>query len=179
MTRGQGGRDRPGYMERWDEWEARRAAMEAQSAPDTPRSLSPRDPLDPVPLEVLDNTPYVELHLHSNYSLLEGASSIDELVWAAQAQGHRALALTDHNGLYGAMEFARAAKEAGLRPITGLELTAVEQTDEGETRSHLTLLAETKRGYSNLCRLSSIAFGLDEQSDEGKEARRLDPLHRD
>ena len=175
MTRGQGGRDRPGYMERWDEWEARRAAMEAQSAPDTPRSLSPRDPLDPVPLEVLDNTPYVELHLHSNYSLLEGASSIDELVWAAQAQGHRALALTDHNGLYGAMEFARAAKEAGLRPITGLELTAVEQTDEGETRSHLTLLAETKRGYSNLCRLSSIAFGLDEQSDEGKEARRLDP----
>ena len=175
MTRGRRGSDRPGYMERWDEWEARRAAMEAQSAPDTPRSLSPRDPLDPVPLKVLDGTPYVELHLHSNYSLLEGASSIDELVWTAQEQGHRALALTDHNGLYGAMEFARAAKEAGLRPITGLELTAVEQTDEGETRSHLTLLAETKHGYSNLCRLSSIAFGLNEQSAEGKEARRLDP----
>ena len=90
--------------------------MEAASAPDTPRSFTPRDPTEPVPLEVLDETPYVELHLHSNYSLLEGASSIGELVGAARAQGHRALALTDHHGMYGAMEFARAAKEAGVLP---------------------------------------------------------------
>ena len=172
MARGSRGPDRPAYMERWEEWAARRREMEAASAPDTPRSFTPRDPTEPVPLEVLDETPYVELHLHSNYSLLEGASSIEELVRTARTQGHRALALTDHHGMYGAMEFARAAKEAGLRPITGLEIEVVE---EGGTRSHLTLLAETKRGYSNLCRLSSIACGLGEESDGAKEERRLDP----
>ncbi|MEZ4501115.1 MAG: DNA polymerase III subunit alpha [Dehalococcoidia bacterium] len=173
----------PPTAERWEAFAARRAKeIDAYVEADTPRSMAPRDPLEPIPLEVLDGTPYVELHLHSNYSLLEGASSIDELVWHAALQGHRALALTDHEGLFGAMEFARAAKEAGLRPITGLELTVVEDVLEGhertEVRSHLTLLAETKQGYSNLCRLSSLAFGLDETSDEGKEARRLDPVLR-
>ena len=133
-----------------------------------------------MPIEVLDGTPYVELHLHSNYSLLEGASNLDELVTVAREQGHRALALTDHNGPYGAMEFARAAKESGLRPISGLELTVTEAGSEADSegeagRSHITLLAETREGYSNLCRLSSIAFGLREESDEGKENRRLDP----
>ncbi|MCC6237397.1 MAG: error-prone DNA polymerase [Dehalococcoidia bacterium] len=136
--------------------------------------MAPRDPLAPIGLEVLDGTPYVELHLHSNYSLLEGASRIGELVWTAAEQGHRALALTDHNGMYGAMEFARAAKEASLRPITGLELTVAEGK-AGAERSHVTLLAENKRGYSNLCRLSSIAFGLAETGAKEKEARRLDP----
>jgi error-prone DNA polymerase len=160
-------------METWEHFEARRSDMEAASAPDTPRSHAPRDPALPVPVEVLDGTPYVELHLHSNYSLLDGASSIDELVEAARAQGHRALALTDHNGMFGAMEFARAAKEAGLRPVTGLEIEILEEDGE---RSHLTLLAETQRGYSNLCRLSSVAFGLREESAEAKEARRLDAL---
>ena len=172
MSRGRRGHDRPGYMERWEEWETRRREMETASAPDTPRSFTPRDPTAPVPVEVLDGTPYVELHLHSNYSLLDGASSIDELVGAARAQGHRALALTDHHGLYGAMEFARVAKEAGLRPITGLELEVVESDG---ARSHLTLLAETREGYANLCRLSSLAFGLREDGAKEKEQRRLDP----
>ena len=53
----------------------------------------------------------MHLKVHSAYSLLEGASSIDELLLAAAAQGHRALALTDHDGMYGSMEFARSAKE--------------------------------------------------------------------
>jgi error-prone DNA polymerase len=172
-------------MESWEHFEARRAAAEQAMAADTPRSVAPRDPALPVPVEVLDGVPYVELHAHSNYSLLEGASSIDELVWTAQAQGHRALALTDHDAMYGAMEFARAAKEAGLRPITGLEVTVVEGGSDcashggrdGEgTRSHLTLLAEDRRGYANLCRLSSIAFGLHEETQEAREARRLDPV---
>ena len=174
MTRGRRGQSRPGFMERWEDFEARRREIEQVIEKDTPRSFSSRDPTAPVAVEVLDGTPYVELHLHSNYSLLEGASSIDELVAAAREQGHRALALTDHNGLYGAMEFARAAKESGLRPIIGLELTVTEDGEDG-ARSHITLLAETKQGYSNLCRLSSIAFGLYEQSDEAKEQRRLDP----
>ena len=173
----------PAAARRWRRWEEQRRDLEGRLEPDTPRSLAPRDAPDPLPPDALDGAPYVELHAHSNYSLLEGASSIDELVETARAQGHRALALTDHDGLFGAMEFARAAKEAGLRPITGLELTLSHPPDpaaDGDAaalprRSHLTLLAEDQRGYANLCRLSSLAFGLQEESDAGKEARRLDP----
>jgi len=164
---------RPGYMEPWEHFEARRRETEAMLEMDTPRSLAPRAPTEPVPLNVLDGVPYVELHAHSPYSLLEGASSIDELLLRAVAQGHRALALTDHEALYGAMEFARSAKEAGLRPITGLELTVAEQDG---TRHHVTLLAETRQGYAHLCRLSSRAFGLFQETQEGRETRRLDPV---
>ena len=186
---------RPEDHLRWQRWQERREDLEQWLEPDTPRSMAPRDPSAPLPADVLHGVPYVELHLHSNYSLLDGASSIDELIWTAQSQGHRALALTDHNGMFGAMEFARAAKEAGLQPITGLELTlshptapagpaaaTAAPTSAAETatlaaspRSHLTLLAETQRGYANLCHLSSLAFGLAEESDAGKEERRLDP----
>jgi error-prone DNA polymerase len=90
--------------------------------------------------------PYVELHCHSAYSLLDGASHPVELAGAAAEQGHSALALTDHDGLHGAMEMAHALKPLGVRPITGAELTL----DEG---THLTLLCETRQGYTNLCRL--------------------------
>ena len=165
---------------RWQRWQERREDLEQGLEPDTPRSMASREASAPLPPDVLAGAPYVELHLHSNYSLLEGASSIDELVRTAQAQGHRALALTDHDGMFGAMEFARAAKEAGLQPITGLELSLVhasepQDTAGGPARSHLTLLAETQPGYANLCRLSSLAFGLEEETDAGKETRRLDP----
>ena len=118
----------PGYMERWDEFEARQARAEK----DTPRSRAPRDPVAPLERVPLEAVPYVELHAHSHYSLLEGASSPDELVRTAVEQGHAALALTDHDGLFGAMEFARAAREAGLRPISGLELTVSEPAAEGD-----------------------------------------------
>ena len=173
----------PADARRWRRWEEQRQDLERSLEPDTPRSLAPRDAPGPLPPDAIDGAPYVELHAHCNYSLLEGASSIDELVETARAQGHRALALTDHDGMFGAMEFARAAKEAGLRPITGLELTLSHPPDaaaDGDAaalprRSHLTLLAENQRGYANLCRLSSLAFGLQEESDAGKEARRLDP----
>jgi error-prone DNA polymerase len=91
-----------------------------------------------------------ELHLHSCWSLLDGASSSDELVLRAKELGYEALALTDHDGLYGSMEFAQAAKAFGIRAITGAELTL----DNGH---HLTLLAETSEGYGNLCRLLSTS----------------------
>ena len=68
-------------------------------------------------------SPYVELHCHSGFSFLDGASHVDELVRRAVELGYPALALTDHDGLYGSMEFAHAAKGAGLHPITGAELT--------------------------------------------------------
>ena len=157
----------------WEVFETRRRAINAYIESDTPRSMARRDPTASVPLSVLDDVPYVELHAHSNYSLLEGASSIDELVKRAADQGHRALALTDHEAMYGSMEFARSAKEEGLRPITGLELT-IEEVDG--VRHHITLLATSRAGYSNLCRLSSEAFGLHGATEELRELRRLDPV---
>src|SRR4051795_1505708 len=94
--------------------------------------------------------PYVELHCHSTFSFLDGASHPIELIGAAAEQGHAALALTDHDGLYGAMELAQAAKPLGIKPITGAEMTL----DDGH---HLTLLCENAVGYHNLCLLITEA----------------------
>ena len=95
--------------------------------------------------------PYqAELHLHSCWSLLDGASSPDELILRARELGYRAIALTDHDGLYGSMEFAHAAKAFDIKPITGAEVTL-------ENGHHLTLLAATTEGYNNLCRIVSTA----------------------
>ena len=93
---------------------------------------------------------YVELHCHSCFSFREGASTPLELVLQARELGYPALALTDHDGLAGAMEFAQTAKEWGVQPIIGAEVTFRDS-------SHLTLLAETPRGYANLSRLLSTA----------------------
>jgi len=93
---------------------------------------------------------YVELHLHTAFSFLDGASLPEEMVGRAVELGYRALAITDHDGLYGAMEFAQLAHAAGIQPITGAELTL----SDG---SHLTLLAATETGYANLCRLITEA----------------------
>ena len=67
--------------------------------------------------------PYVELHAHSAYSFLDGASLPEELAARAAELGYDALALTDHDGVYGSLEFAHAAKHFGVRPITGAEVT--------------------------------------------------------
>jgi error-prone DNA polymerase len=96
---------------------------------------------------------YVELHAHSAFSFLDGASSPMELAAAAAAQGYPAFALTDHNGVWGSMEFAHACKGFGIRPITGAELTV----RDGERDFHLTLLVEDEAGYRNLCRLLTAA----------------------
>src|SRR5918997_5260492 len=93
---------------------------------------------------------YVDLHCHSAYSLLDGASHPVELAGAAAEQGHGALAVTDHDGLHGSMEAAQALKPLGVRPITGAELSM-------EDGSHLTLLCKTKAGYTNLCRILTEA----------------------
>jgi error-prone DNA polymerase len=93
---------------------------------------------------------YVELHAHSAYSFLDGASLPEELAARAAELGHDVLALTDHDGLYGSLEFAHAAKAFGLRPLTGAEVTL----SDG---SHVTLLVESPRGYANLCRLLTAA----------------------
>jgi error-prone DNA polymerase len=92
---------------------------------------------------------YVELHAHSAFSFLDGASTPTELAAAAAAHGYPAFALTDHDGVWGSMEFAHACKGFGVRPITGAELTV--------GKSHLTLLVEDETGYRNLCRLLTAA----------------------
>src|SRR3989449_28777 len=93
---------------------------------------------------------YIELHCHSAYSFLDGASLPEQLALTAANLGYPALALTDHNGIYGAMAFAQEAKSLGLQAITGAELTLLDG-------SHVTILAETPEGYANLCRLITEA----------------------
>src|SRR5436305_5409661 len=93
---------------------------------------------------------YVELHSHSAYSVLDGASLPEELAARAAELGYEALALTDHDGVYGSVEFAQAATAFGVRPITGAEVTL----GDG---SHVTLLVESAAGYANLCRLLTAA----------------------
>ncbi|MBI4188837.1 MAG: DNA polymerase III subunit alpha [Chloroflexi bacterium] len=93
---------------------------------------------------------YAELHCHSNFSLLDGASQPEMLAAQAAELGMPALALTDHNGLYGIVPFYKAAREAGIKPVIGSELTLA-------TGHHVTLLAKNNRGYSNLCRLITKA----------------------
>jgi error-prone DNA polymerase len=93
--------------------------------------------------------PYVELHAHSAFSFLDGASTPMELAAAAAERGYPAFALTDHDGVWGSMEFAQACKGFGVRAITGAELTV--------RNAHLTLLVESAIGYRNLCRLLTEA----------------------
>jgi error-prone DNA polymerase len=93
---------------------------------------------------------FVELHCHSAYSFLDGASLPEELAARAAELGYEALALTDHDGVSGSLEFAHAAKAFGVRPITGAEVTLADG-------AHVTLLVETPRGYANLCRLLTAA----------------------
>jgi error-prone DNA polymerase len=100
--------------------------------------------------------PYVELHAHSAFSFLDGASTPTELAAAAASLGYPAVALTDHDGIWGSMEFAHACKGLGIRGITGAELT-VSPADAGPELAHLTLLVETAVGYRNLCRLLTEA----------------------
>ncbi|HJQ51447.1 MAG TPA: PHP domain-containing protein, partial [Gaiellaceae bacterium] len=112
---------------------------------------------------------YVELHAHSAYSFLDGASQPEELAARAAELGYEALALTDHDGVYGSLEFAHAAKHFGVRPITGTEVTLADG-------SHVTLLVENARGYANLCRLLTAAHAHTRDSTNREPMPpRLDP----
>ncbi len=114
---------------------------------------------------------YVELHCHSGYSFLDGASTPNELAHYAHALGHSALALTDTDGLYGAMEFAKAASAWGVRPIIGAEVTLAgpdgsrPRMDRPAEGYRLLLLVENAHGYANLCRLITAAH-LAHEKDE-------------
>ncbi len=108
---------------------------------------------------------FVHLHCHSHYSLLDGASRIPELVARAKELGMKALALTDHGNLYGAIEFYRECRSAGLNPIIGYEAYVApgrrqerEARRRGEAAWHLTLLAQNRTGFQNLLKMASNAF---------------------
>jgi DNA polymerase-3 subunit alpha len=101
------------------------------------------------------------LHVHSEYSLLDGACKIERLVERAAAFGQPALGLTDHGVMNGAVELYKAARKAQIKPLVGCEIYFVD--DHGDPtprkeRNHLTLLAESDEGYRNLVKLSSLGF---------------------
>jgi error-prone DNA polymerase len=108
-----------------------------------------------------DRVPYAELHCHSNFSFLDGASHPEELVEQAARLGLEAIALTDHDGMYGVARFAEAAAELNVRTVLGAELslglTAPQNGVADPEGSHLLLLARGPEGYGALCRTISTA----------------------
>jgi DNA polymerase III subunit alpha len=110
---------------------------------------------------------FVHLHCHSEYSLLDGANRIDDLIGRALEFEQPALAITDHGNLHGAWEFQEKAKKAGLKPIIGMEAYVAPGDrrardrvggDRGKPYYHLVLLAQNATGYKNLVKLSSLAY---------------------
>lgn len=105
--------------------------------------------------------PFVHLHVHSDYSVLDGACRIPRLLDRVEQMGHGAVALTDHGVMSGAVEFYRAATKRGITPIVGLEAYTVPDhhaRPTRERRNHLTLLAASTEGYYNLIKLCSAGF---------------------
>ncbi len=111
--------------------------------------------------EVTDRVPYAELHCHSNFSFLDGASDPEVLVEEAARLRLDAIAITDHDGMYGVVRFAEAAKDLGLRTVFGAELSvglSVPQAGEPDPESeHVLLLARSPEGYRRLCRVITAA----------------------
>lgn len=106
---------------------------------------------------------FVHLHVHSEYSMLDGLGKVPKLIDKAIANGQKALAITDHGGMYGAVHFYNSCKKAGIKPIVGVEVYMAKksrfdkQVRMGSDQSHLTMLAMNHRGYVNLMHLVSIA----------------------
>ena len=107
---------------------------------------------------------FAHLHLHTEYSLLDGACRLDELVAAAKKKGQTALAITDHGNMFGAVDFYKAAKKEGIKPIIGCEVYVAERnlTDKvhgiDSHRYHLVLLCENETGYKNLIKMVSTSW---------------------
>ncbi|HXB20223.1 MAG TPA: PHP domain-containing protein, partial [Candidatus Solibacter sp.] len=105
---------------------------------------------------------FVHLHLHTDYSLLDGACDVEKLVKRVSEIGQKAVAMTDHGNIYGAVHFVDAAQKAGIKPIVGCELYICKKDDhrappEGDSYNHLLVLAENEEGYRNLIKITSEA----------------------
>ena len=107
---------------------------------------------------------FTHLHLHTEYSLLDGCCRINKLLDAVKKKGQTAVAITDHGVMYGAIDFYKAAKQKGIKPIIGCEVYVAptsrfdKQRQEGGNYSHLVLLCENNEGYQNLIKLVSAGF---------------------
>ena len=108
---------------------------------------------------------FTHLHVHTEYSLLDGSAKIPELVFRAAELGYDALAITDHGVMYGVIDFYRACKKAGIKPILGCEVYVApnsrldrELTGGDDRYYHLILLAENDLGYANLMKIVSRGF---------------------
>ena len=113
---------------------------------------------------------FAHLHVHTQFSLLDGANKVGPLIDHAKASGMEAIAMTDHGNMFGAVEFFKKAKEKGVKPIIGCEAylapgkrtdrTQIAKSDDFENGGnfHLILLAQNQIGYRNLCRLLSAAY---------------------
>src|SRR5437870_5046728 len=105
---------------------------------------------------------FTHLHLHTDYSLLDGACDVEKLVKHVAALGQSSVAMTDHGNIFGAVAFYEAANKAGVKPIIGCELYVCKKADhrappEGDKYNHLLVLAETDEGYRNLVKITSEA----------------------
>jgi len=108
---------------------------------------------------------FIHLHLHTDYSLLDGACDVDKLVHRVKELGMPAVAMTDHGNVFGAVHFVNAAHKAGIKPIVGCELYICQKNDhriertppEGDSYNHLIVLAENEEGYRNLIKITSEA----------------------
>jgi len=108
---------------------------------------------------------FVHLHLHTDYSMLDGACDVEKLCQRVQQLGMPAVAMTDHGNIFGAVHFVNAAKHAGVKPIVGCELYICKKDDhniertppDGDTYNHLLVLAENEEGYRNLTKITSEA----------------------
>ena len=105
---------------------------------------------------------FTHLHLHTDYSLLDGACDVEKLVNHVADIGQQAVAITDHGNIYGAVHFFEAAKKRGIKPILGCELYICQKDDhradpQGDDYNHLLVLAENEEGYRNLVRITSEA----------------------
>jgi DNA polymerase III subunit alpha len=108
---------------------------------------------------------FVHLHLHTDYSMLDGACDVEKLVQRVKELGMPAVAMTDHGNIFGAVHFVNAANKAGVKPIVGCELYVCKKDDhniertppDGDTYNHLLVLAENEEGYRNLAKITSEA----------------------
>ena len=107
---------------------------------------------------------FVHLHLHTEYSLLDGACRIADLVKHVKMLGQTAVAITDHGAMYGVIDFYKACKEAGIKPIIGCEVYVAARSRHDKAGRldsggyHLVLLCENQTGYQNLMKLVSLAY---------------------
>jgi len=112
---------------------------------------------------VPESANFIHLHTHSDYSLLDGASKVEQLVNTAVAMGMPAMAITDHGNLFGAIQFYTLARKKGLKPIIGCEIYVAKESRHkkaggGDQSNHLILLAENSEGYHNLSKLVSYGY---------------------